>query len=79
MSLTSAPRDARLKIIAIEGGHGVRRRLFSLGLHKSDLIEVDSKSILRGPIVIRNLSSDTSVAVGRGIAHDIMVEIVDSE
>ncbi len=79
MSLTSAPKDARLKIAGIEGGHGVRRRLFSLGLHKNDLIEVDSKSIFGGPIVIHILSSDTSVAVGRGIAHNIMVEVVGSD
>ena len=79
MSLTNAPRDARRRIAGIEGGHGVRRRLFSLGLHRGDLIEVDSKSILRGPIVIRNLSSDTSMAVGRGIAHNIMVEVVESD
>lgn len=76
-SLTSAPRDARLRIVEIAGGHGVRRRLMSLGLHKNDLVEMDSRSILGGPILIRNLSSDTSVAVGRGIAHNIMVEVVD--
>jgi Fe2+ transport system protein FeoA len=51
----------------------------ALGLHKNDLVELDSKSILGGPIVIRNLTTDASVAVGRGIARSIMVEIVDQE
>lgn len=77
IDITSAPRNARLRILEISGGHGVRRRLMSLGLHKDDLIEVDSRSILGGPILIRNLSSDTSVAVGRGIARRIMVEVVE--
>ncbi len=76
IDLLSAPRDARLRIKEIEGGHGVRRRLMALGLHKNDFVEMESKSIFGGPIVIRNLSSDTSVAVGRGIARRIMVEVV---
>jgi Fe2+ transport system protein FeoA len=77
IKLTSAPKNSRFRIIEIEGGHGLRRRLMSLGLHKNDLIEVDSRSILGGPILIRNLNSDTSVAVGRGIANKIMVEVVE--
>jgi Fe2+ transport system protein FeoA len=79
MTLMNAPRDARLRIVEIEGGHGVRRRLMSLGLHKNDVVEMDSKSIFGGPILIRNLRTDTSVALGRGIARNIMVEIVDQE
>jgi len=79
IDLLSAPQDASLRIKEIEGGHGVRRRLMALGLHKNDLVELDSKSILGGPIVIRNLSTDTSVALGRGIARNILVEVVDKK
>ncbi len=76
ISLASAPYDKQLKIVDIQGGHGVRRRLLSLGFHKNDIIELDSRSILGGPILVRDLTSDTSVALGRGIAQKIMVEIV---
>ena len=76
LNLTNAPTNTRLRIVEIQGGHGVRRRLMSLGLHKGDLVEIDSRSILRGPVVVRNITLDTSVAVGRGIAHTIMVEVV---
>ena len=79
ISLLKAPRDVQLKIVDFEGGHGVRRRLLSLGFHKNDIIELDSKSILGGPILVRDLTSDTSVALGRGIAKKIMVEIVEQE
>jgi Fe2+ transport system protein FeoA len=79
MSLAQAPPDTPLKIVEILGGHGVRRKLFALGFHKNDLIELDSQSIFRGPILVRNLTSDTSVALGRGIAQRIMVEIVDEK
>ena len=79
VSLTQAPHDTPLRIVEIFGGHGVRRRLFALGFHKNDIIEVDSQSIFRGPILIRNLTTDNSVALGRGVAQKILVEIVDEE
>jgi Fe2+ transport system protein FeoA len=74
--LTDAPTDKQLKIVSIEGGHRIHRKLLSLGFHKNDIIELDSRSILRGPILVRGLTSDTSVALGRGIARNILVEIV---
>ena len=76
INLTQAPYDKQLKIVAIHGGHGVRRQLLSLGFHKNHVIELDSRSILKGPILVKNLTSDTSVALGRGIAQKIMVEVV---
>ena len=63
--------------MGISGGHGVRRRLLSLGLHINDIIELDSHGVFGGAILIKDLSSDTSVALGRGVASKIMVEIVD--
>lgn len=77
ISLINAPSDNPLKIVDVLGGHGVRRRLLALGFHKNDIIELDSRSILRGPVLVRNLSSDTSIALGRGVARKILVEIVD--
>ncbi len=79
ISLVDAPADKPLKIVAFIGGHGVRRRLLALGFHKNDTIEIDSRSILRGPVLVRDLTSDTSVALGRGIAQKIMVEIIDEK
>ena len=77
ISLINAPPDTPMRIMGISGGHGVRRRLFALGFHKEDIIELDSRGILHGPVLIKNLTSDTSVALGRGIAQKIMVEIID--
>ena len=79
ISLAHAPCDKQLRIINILGGHGVRRRLLSLGFHKNDIIELDSRSILGGPVLVRDLTSDTSVALGRGIAQKILVEVVDEK
>lgn len=76
VSLIKAPHDKTLKIVEVKGGHGVRRRLLSLGFHKNDTVELDSRGILRGPLVVKNLNSGTSVALGRGVAQKVMVEIV---
>ena len=79
ISLTDEPANKRLKIIKISGGHGIHRKLLSLGFHKNDIIELNSKSILKGPILIKDVSSGISVALGRGIAQKIMVEVVDEK
>ena len=77
VSLSKAPYQTKLKIAYIEGGHGVRRRLLSLGFHKNDIIRLDKKSILGGPVLVENLTSETSVALGRGVARKIVVEIIE--
>jgi len=74
-----APPNTPLKIIAFHGGHGVRRRLLAMGIHKDDIVELDSRSIFGGPVLVRDLTTDTSVALGRGIAQKIMVEIIDEK
>jgi Fe2+ transport system protein FeoA len=35
------------------------------------------QSILRGPVLVRNIDLGVTVAVGRGIAQKIMIEAVD--
>jgi Fe2+ transport system protein FeoA len=79
LRLSEAPHGRQLRIADIQGGEGVRRRLFALGFHKDDLIEVNSQGILRGPLLVRNLTADTSVAMGRGIAQKILVEALPDE
>ncbi|MBN2199156.1 MAG: ferrous iron transport protein A [Candidatus Aminicenantes bacterium] len=75
--MSRAPAGVPLRIVSIDGGVGVRQRLFSLGLHIEDTIELQSQAILRGPVLVRNLASDTCVALGRGVAQRIVVERLD--
>ncbi len=77
INLIRSPKRKKLKIINISGGTEVRRRLFALGIHKGDIIKLDSRGMFRGPVLIKNLSTDISVAIGRGIASKIMVDIVE--
>jgi Fe2+ transport system protein FeoA len=77
MTLLQAPRGTALRLIAIEGGESVHRRLMALGFHEGDRIESVERGILGGPVLLRNLDSGVSAAVGRGIAAKIRVEPVD--
>ena len=75
MTLLEAPLNTPLKIIDLLGGDGVRRRLFALGFHKGDVVELDSHAIFRGPLLIWNVTSDTKIALGRGVAQKVLVEV----
>lgn len=57
----------------ILGGHGVRHRLESLGVHPGDGVKVVRIGLLGGPVLIEIHGS--RVAVGRGMARKIEVEI----
>lgn len=76
MTLLEAPHGTPLRIIDLCGGESVRRRLMSLGFHKGDLVELDGRAILHGPLLVRNCTSDTTVALGRGVAQKVLIEAV---
>ncbi|MBN2265992.1 MAG: ferrous iron transport protein A [Candidatus Aminicenantes bacterium] len=76
MNLLEAPHGARLRVVDLAGGESVRRRLLALGFHKGDIVQLDGKAIFRGPILVRNCASDTTVALGHGVAMKVIVEPV---
>jgi Fe2+ transport system protein FeoA len=76
MNLLDAPHGTRLRIVDLSGGESIRRRLMALGFHKGDVVELDGQAILHGPLLVRNCTSDTTVALGRGVAQKILVEAV---
>jgi Fe2+ transport system protein FeoA len=76
MNLVNAPHNTPLRIVDLAGGEGVRRRLMALGFHKGDIVELDGRAILRGPLLVRSCRSDTTIALGRGVAQKVLVELV---
>jgi len=79
MSLDQAPQGTALRIVSVQGGEAVRRRLLTLGFHVGAVVEVNSRGILHGPLLVKNLTSETSLALGRGVARKIQVEISADE
>lgn len=72
MSLLELPIGSRAKVITIQGGMS-RRKIMSLGLREGDEIELLYKGAFGGPVLVKNLSNGSQIAVGRGMAAKILV------
>ncbi|MEM0022901.1 MAG: FeoA family protein [Archaeoglobaceae archaeon] len=64
--------EGKVKIMGIVGGKGFVRRLADMGLMPGKVVEVVSKG---PPIVVRVM--DSEIAIGRGIARKILVEVLN--
>jgi Fe2+ transport system protein FeoA len=73
MALDTVGVRKQARVIAIEGGHGVRSHLNTLGIHIGDWLTVVERAPFRGPILVE--ISGTRVALGRAIAANVQVEI----
>jgi Fe2+ transport system protein FeoA len=54
------------------GMHGFQRRLNILGIRVGQIVRVDSKQPLMGPITVS--VGNSQMTMGRGMAHKIIVE-----
>jgi len=68
--LSILPAGSRARVVDVKGGYGFRRKLFEMGVTPNAIVEVLANS--RGPILIRVRGA--VIAIGRGMAHKILVE-----
>jgi len=73
MTLDSVDIRRQARVILIDGGHGVRAHLNTLGIHVGDRLTVVERAPFRGPVLIE--VNGTRVAIGRGIASKVRVEV----
>lgn len=69
--LSMAPCNECICLVEIEGGHGMRRRLAELGLNPGCQLRVVQRHG-DGPMILA-VKDDARMAIGRGMAHRIMV------
>ncbi len=72
MPLNMAKPGEKYVVKEIVGGRMARLRLFSMGIRPGDILEVISDSVGDGIVVARG---DTRLAIGKGMAQKIMVEL----
>lgn len=72
MSLDNSKTNQVVRVKTIIGGWGIRQRLNQIGVHVGDTLMVKRSGMLGGPILISVHDSD--VAIGRGMARNIIVE-----
>jgi ferrous iron transport protein A len=73
MALDSVDVKRQVRVITIDGGHRVRTHLNTLGIHIGDWLTVVERAPFRGPVLVE--INGTRLALGRGIAAKIRVEI----
>ena len=72
MTLEHVELRRQARVTAIEGGHGVRSHLNTLGIHVGDGIVVVDRAPFRGPVLVEIHGS--RVALGRGVARRVQVD-----
>ena len=73
MTLDTVDIRRQARVILIDGGHGVRSHLNTLGIHIGDWLTVVERAPFRGPVLVE--VNGTRVAIGRGIANKVKVDI----
>jgi ferrous iron transport protein A len=73
--LERLPKGARARILRVEGGHGVERKLEDIGLRPGKEVRKVSSQLMAGPVTV--LVDGRQVAMGRGIARRVRVEVAD--
>lgn len=71
--LTHLPPGHSGIVAEVQGGQGAVRRLEALGLRIGEKITKISAQFMRGPITVK--VGQTSLALGHGLAHKVMVDI----
>lgn len=72
--LCNARCDQCVRLVSIEGGKTLRKRLAELGLSAGDEVRVVQRHG-RGPLILA-VKEDTRMAIGRGMAEKILVSTV---
>jgi ferrous iron transport protein A len=76
MPLSFVTGGETVTVQEIRGGHGIRRRLTDLGLHQGASIRM-IKNDAQGPLIVA-VKEHGRLALGRGMAHHILVTIKNS-
>lgn len=72
MPLTNLPMHRKARIIDLEGGHGLQRKLRVMGVREGQTIQIVSKQPFRGPLTIA--VNGCQMTLGRGMAQKIIIE-----
>lgn len=70
-NLTELAQNEEARIERVVGGRGLRERLKALGLREGQTVKRIARVAMGGPVIV--LVERTQVAVGRGMAHKIIV------
>ena len=73
LDLTQLKSGQKGKIVEIQGGEGINRRLEILGIRQGKQVTKISAQFLRGPQTLK--VDNLQVAIGFGMARKILIEV----
>lgn len=73
MPLMMVPNNTDAEVVEVRGGHGMRQRLSSMGIYPGQTVSL-IRSNAGGPIIVK--AQGSRVAIGRGMAHRVMVKML---
>ena len=73
VSLAQMKMGQKGKILEINGGIGLVRKLDALGIRTGKEIKKISEQLMRGPVILQH--NNTQAAVGFGMASKVLVEV----
>jgi ferrous iron transport protein A len=74
--LTSLPAGVEATIVEFVGGHGMSRRLSSMGLIPGKKVTRISTMLMKGPVHVK--VGQAEIALGQGMARHVLVSIKDT-
>jgi ferrous iron transport protein A len=74
VSLAQMQAGQKGRIVAIDGGYGLTRKLDALGIRAGKEITKISAQWIRGPVILRQ--GNTQAALGFGMASKVLVELL---
>ena len=77
ISLAQMRSGQKGRIVEINGGAGLTRKLDALGIRTGKEITKISKQFMRGPVLLQQ--DRTQAALGFGMASKVLVEIAEDE
>lgn len=77
MRLSEAKVGSTVRVLSRAGGCGLRAHLDAIGIHVGDTLVVLGDGPFRGPVLVEIQGTGAKVAVGRGMAEKIEVEILE--
>lgn len=77
MRLLELTVQARARVVEIEGGQHLYAKLTQLGLHTGDCLQLLRRAPFGGPLLI--VCNGREIALGRGVAEKIIVELESCE
>jgi Fe2+ transport system protein FeoA len=74
MALSEAPVGRTLRVVRLDGGHGMKRRLTDMGLHVGSVVRI-ARTGGTGPVIV--WSKGGRIALGRGVLHRVLVTLAE--